>query len=68
MMAKQRIYVLALCVELMLFTALCSEEAEGLLEKNWKQCVYENLTDGKDTGKIKVWIWTFPKTELSKQL
>ena len=55
MMAKQSISVLALCAQLM-FIALCSEEAEGLLEKNWRQCVYKNLNDGRDTGLIKVWI------------
>ena len=37
--------------------------AVGLLVKNWKQCVYKNLNDQKDTGLIKVWIWTFPKTK-----
>ena len=55
-MVKQSISVLALCVQLMLFITLCSEEAEGLLEKNWRQCVYKNLGDGRDTGLIKVWI------------
>ena len=28
--------------------------ADGLLLKNWKQCVYKNLNDDKDTGLIKV--------------
>ncbi|XP_015753124.1 PREDICTED: collagen triple helix repeat-containing protein 1-like isoform X1 [Acropora digitifera] len=27
--------------------------ADGLLVKNWKQCVYKNLNDGRDTGLIK---------------
>ncbi|KAK2574040.1 Collagen triple helix repeat-containing protein 1 [Acropora cervicornis] len=27
--------------------------AVGLLVKNWKQCVYKNLDDGRDTGLIK---------------
>ena len=40
--------------------------ADGLLVKNWKQCVYKNLNDGRDTGLIKVWIWTLPKSELYK--
>ena len=30
--------------------------ADGLLVKNWKQCVYKKLEDGRDTGLIKVWI------------
>ena len=55
-MAKQGISLLALCAQLMLFIALCSEEAEGLLEKNWRQCVYKNLNDDRDSGLIKVWI------------
>ena len=63
-MAKRSISVLALFAQLMLFIALCSDAAEGLLEKNWRQCVYKNLNDGRDTGLIKVWIWIFPKTKL----
>ena len=56
-MAKRSISVLALCAlcaQLMFFIALCSEEAEGLIEKNWRQCVYKNLNNGKDIGLIKV--------------
>ena len=56
MMAKQSISVLALCAQLMLLNALCSVGAEGLSEKNWRQCVYKNLSDDRDTGLIKVWI------------
>ena len=67
-MAKRSISVLALCAQLMLFIALSSDRAEGLLERNWRQCVYKNLNDGRDTGLIKVWISTFPKTKLCKQL
>ena len=33
--------------------------ADGLLVKNWKQCVYKNLNDQKDTGLIKVWFEHF---------
>ena len=65
-MAKRSISVLALCVQLMLFIALSSDGAEGLLERNWRQCVYKNLNDGRDSGLIKVWISTFPKTKLCK--
>ena len=54
-MAKRSISVpVGLCAQLMFFIALCSEEAEGLIEKNWRQCVYKNLNNGKDTGLIKV--------------
>jgi len=51
--AKQSISVLALCAQLMLLNALCSVGAEGLSEKNWRQCVYKNLNDDRDTGLIK---------------
>ena len=54
MVAKQSISVLALCAQLMLYIALCSDGAEGSLEKNWRQCVYKNLMDQRDTGLIKV--------------
>ena len=27
---------------------------QGILGSNWKQCVWENIDDGKDTGLIKV--------------
>ena len=54
MMAKQSIFVLALCAQLLFFIALSSDGAEGLLEKNWRQCVYKNLADGRDNGLIKV--------------
>ena len=65
-MAKRSISVpVALCAQLMFFIALCSEEAEGLIEKNWRQCVYKNLNNGKDTGLIKVRILS---TKLCKQL
>ena len=67
-MAKRSISVLALCAQLMLFIALSSDGAEGLLERNWRQCVYKNLNDGRDSGLIKVWISTFLKTKLCKQL
>ena len=69
MMAKQSISVLALCAQLMLLNALCSigADREGLSEKNWKQCVYKNLNDGRDSGLIKVWISTFPKTKLCNE-
>ena len=53
-MAKRSISVLALCAQLMLFIALSSDGAEGLLERNWRQCVYKNLADARDTGLIKV--------------
>ncbi|XP_067033623.1 collagen triple helix repeat-containing protein 1-like [Acropora muricata] len=52
-MAKQSISVFALCAQLMLLNALCSVGAEGLSEKNWRQCVYKNLNDGRDSGLIK---------------
>ena len=67
-MAKRTILVLALCAQLVSVIALCSYGAEKSLEKNWRQCVYQNLNDGRDNGLIKVWISTFPKTELCKQL
>ena len=67
-MGKRSISVLALCAQLMLFIALSSDGAEGLLERNWRQCVYKNLNDGRDSGLIKVWISTFLKTKLCKQL
>ena len=56
-MAKRGISLLALCahVQLILFVAQC-ERAEGLFEKNWRQCVYKNLRDPRDNGLIKVWI------------
>ncbi|XP_067032944.1 collagen triple helix repeat-containing protein 1-like [Acropora muricata] len=40
--------------------------ADGLLVKNWKQCVYKNLNDGRDTGLIKECIFkkNFAKTGL----
>ena len=66
MMAKRSISVLALCAQLMLFIAVSSDGAEGLLEKNWRQCVYKTLHDSRDTGLIKVWTWTFPKTKFFK--
>ncbi|XP_015779555.1 PREDICTED: collagen triple helix repeat-containing protein 1-like [Acropora digitifera] len=53
MMAKRSISVLALCAQLMLLIALSSDGAEGLLERNWRQCVYRNLNDGRNTGLIK---------------
>mgnify|MGYP007058671440 FL=1 len=62
-MAKGTIFVLALCAQLVSVIASCSDG-----EKNWRQCVYKNLNDNKDTGLIKVWISTFPKTKLCKQL
>ena len=67
-MAKRSIFVLALCAQLVSVIASCSNGAEKLLEKNWRQCVYKNLNDGRDSGLIKVWISTFPKTKLCKQL
>ncbi|KAK2574038.1 Collagen triple helix repeat-containing protein 1 [Acropora cervicornis] len=36
--------------------------------RNWRQCVYKNLNDGRDTGLIKVWISAFSETKLCKQL
>ena len=67
-MGKRSISVLALCAQLMLFIALSSDGAEGLLERNWRQCVYRNLNDGRNTGLIKVWISAFSETKLCKQL
>ena len=67
-MAKRSLCVLALCALLLLFIALSSDGAEGLLERNWRQCVYKNLKDARDTGLIKVWSSRFPKTKLCKQL
>ena len=67
-MAKRGTSVLAVCAQLMVSIALCSDGAEGLLERNWRQCVYKNLKDDRDTGLIKVWISTIPKTKLCKQL
>ena len=55
-MAKRSLSVLALCAQLMFADALCSDGAKGLSEKNWRQCVYKNLNDGRDSGLIKVWI------------
>ena len=66
-MAKRSISVLVFCAQLMLFIALSSDGADGLLERNWRQCVYKNLNDGRDTGLIKVWISTFPKTKLCNE-
>ena len=65
-MAKGSLCVLALCAQLMLFIALSSDGAEGLLERNWRQCVYKNLNDGRDSGLIKVWTWAFPNTKFLK--
>ena len=31
----------------------------GALGSNWKQCVFKNLNDGKDTGLIKVFQFLF---------
>ena len=53
-MAKRSILVLALCAQLVSVIALCSYGAEKSLEKNWRQCVYQYLNDGRDTGLIKV--------------
>ena len=53
-MAKRSIFVLALCAQLVSVIASCSNGAEKLLEKNWRQCVYKNLNDGRDSGLIKV--------------
>ena len=36
--------------------------------KNWKQCVYKDLNDDRDTGMIKVWILPFPKTKIYKSV
>lgn len=53
MMAKRSIFVLALCAQLVSVIASYSNGAEKLLEKNWRQCVYKNLNDGRDSGLIK---------------